>query len=79
MRKAVGSLGTADPRVMRAVMAEMKARHLFFIDSVTTRHSVAARTAREMGVPTAGRAVFNLNPGETLEHFKQQYERVELT
>lgn len=27
---------------------------------------------------TAGRAVFNLSPGETLEHFKQQYERVEL-
>lgn len=26
---------------------------------------------------TAGRAVFNLNPGEALEHFKQQYERVE--
>jgi hypothetical protein len=27
---------------------------------------------------TLGRAVFNLNPVETLEHFKQQYERVEL-
>jgi hypothetical protein len=25
---------------------------------------------------TAGRAVFNLNPGEALEHFKNQYERV---
>src|SRR5438034_1968054 len=25
---------------------------------------------------TAGRAVFNFNPGEALEHFKQQYERV---
>jgi hypothetical protein len=28
---------------------------------------------------TVGRAVFNLNPGETVEHFKQQYERVNLT
>ncbi len=27
---------------------------------------------------SAGRAVFNLNPGEALEHFKQQYERVEV-
>src|SRR5262249_47039721 len=27
---------------------------------------------------TVGKAVFNLNPGETLEHFKGQYERVEL-
>jgi hypothetical protein len=26
---------------------------------------------------TLGRAVFNLNPAETIEHFKQQYERVE--
>jgi hypothetical protein len=28
---------------------------------------------------TAGRAVFNFNPGEAIEHLKQQYERVELT
>jgi hypothetical protein len=27
---------------------------------------------------TAGRAVFNLTPGETLAHFKGQYERVEV-
>ncbi|HZT79642.1 MAG TPA: hypothetical protein VFA26_05460 [Gemmataceae bacterium] len=26
---------------------------------------------------TQGKAVFNLNPGEALEHFKNQYERVE--
>jgi len=25
---------------------------------------------------TAGKAVFNLNPGEAIEHFKRQYERV---
>ncbi|HMF13132.1 MAG TPA: hypothetical protein VKE94_12530 [Gemmataceae bacterium] len=28
---------------------------------------------------TVGRAVFNLNPGEAIEHFKGQYERLELT
>jgi len=54
----MGSLGTADTRVMRAVLEEMRARHLFFVDSVTSRHSVAAQVAREMGVPTAARAVF---------------------
>jgi len=26
---------------------------------------------------TAGRAIFNLNPGEAIEHFKGQYERVQ--
>ena len=25
---------------------------------------------------TAGKAVFNLNPGEVIQHFKNQYERV---
>jgi hypothetical protein len=28
---------------------------------------------------TQGKAVFNLNPGEAIEHFKGQYERVELS
>ncbi len=27
---------------------------------------------------TSGKAVFNLNPGEVIEHFKSQYERVEV-
>jgi hypothetical protein len=27
---------------------------------------------------TAGKAVFNLNPGEVIQHFKNQYERVEV-
>lgn len=71
----MGSLGTADPRVMRAVMAEMKARHLFFIDSVTTRHSVAARTAREMGVPTAARAVF-LDNQDTEDYVRGQFRQL---
>ncbi len=54
----MGSLATSDPRVMRAVLREMKDRRLFFVDSVTTPHSVAMQVAREVGVPTAARAVF---------------------
>jgi polysaccharide deacetylase 2 family uncharacterized protein YibQ len=53
-----GSLGTADPRVMRDVISVIQARHLFFVDSMTSPKSVAAVVAREMGVPTAARAVF---------------------
>ena len=53
-----GSRGTADPRVMHDVISVIEARHLFFVDSVTTPRSVAAVVAREMGVPTAARAVF---------------------
>ncbi len=54
----MGSRGTSDPRVMRAVITVLKARHLFFVDSFTSPHSVGAAVAREMHVPTAVRAVF---------------------
>jgi uncharacterized protein len=54
----MGSRGTSDPRVMHAVIGVMRARRLFFVDSLTSPHSVAAQVAREMGVPTAVRAVF---------------------
>jgi uncharacterized protein len=68
----MGSLGTADARVMRAVLEEMQLRHLFFVDSVTSRHSVAARVAREMGVPTAARAVF-LDNQDDEEYVRGQF------
>jgi len=54
----MGSKGTADPRVMRAVLAVAMERRLLFIDSVTTPRSVAAQTATEMRVPNAARDVF---------------------
>ncbi|MDR7400923.1 MAG: divergent polysaccharide deacetylase family protein [Armatimonadota bacterium] len=54
----MGSRGTADPRVMRAILAVARSRGLFFVDSVTSPRSVAARVAQEMGVPAASRAVF---------------------
>jgi polysaccharide deacetylase 2 family uncharacterized protein YibQ len=68
----LGSLGTSDPRVMRAVMEEMKARRLFFVDSVTSPHSVAAQVARQMNVPTAARAVFLDNRDEE-EYVRGQF------
>ncbi len=60
----MGSRGTADPRVMRAVISVIKARRLFFVDSLTSPRSVASRVAREQGVPTAVRAVFLDNQDE---------------
>ena len=54
----MGSRGTADSRVMRAILGVVKARRLFFVDSLTSPRSVAADTARAMSVPTAVRAVF---------------------
>ena len=68
----MGSLGTADPRVMHAVMEEMKARHLFFVDSVTSSRTVAAEVARQVGVRTAARAVF-LDNEDTEDYVRGQF------
>lgn len=54
----MGSRGTADERVMRAVLQVVKERDLIFVDSVTSARSVAAPLAEEMGIPAARRHVF---------------------
>jgi uncharacterized protein len=53
-----GSKASADTRVMKDVMAVVKAHDLFFIDSLTSAQSVASQTARDAGVPAASRNVF---------------------
>jgi polysaccharide deacetylase 2 family uncharacterized protein YibQ len=53
----MGSRATADPRVMRTVLASLP-RGMYFIDSRTTGASVGATLARSMNVPTAARNVF---------------------
>ncbi len=53
-----GSKATADARVMKDVIAVVKAHDLFFIDSRTSAQSVAAQTARDAGVPESSRNVF---------------------
>lgn len=68
----MGSRGTADPRVMRAVLGVVKTRALFFVDSLTSSRSVAAETARAMGVPTAVRAVF-LDNQDNDEYVRGQF------
>jgi polysaccharide deacetylase 2 family uncharacterized protein YibQ len=53
-----GSKATEDPKVMRPVLAMLKKRGAFFLDSLTTPNSVAGRLASEMGVRTVSRQVF---------------------
>ncbi len=54
----MGSRGTADRRLMAAVLGVVRERGLFFVDSRTTTQTVGATLAREMGIPVAERAVF---------------------
>lgn len=61
----MGSKGTADERVMRAVLEVAKSHGLIFVDSVTSPHSLGARLATEMQIRTASRAVFLDNQNKT--------------
>ena len=53
-----GSRGTADVRIMTILAHEIKANKKFFVDSRTTRNSVAESTMRKYGVPTNKRDIF---------------------
>ncbi|MDE2027972.1 MAG: divergent polysaccharide deacetylase family protein [Candidatus Omnitrophica bacterium] len=54
----MGSKATADGPLMRIILRTLRARGLFFVDSMTSSHSVAAAVAQEMGVRFARRNVF---------------------
>lgn len=54
----MGSVATADPRVMRAVARVLAGQGLFFLDSRTTDATVALEAARESRVKAASRRVF---------------------
>ncbi len=53
-----GSRASADDRVMKDVMAVIKAHGLFFIDSRTNPETVGAQQAQATQVPNASRDVF---------------------
>ncbi len=54
----MGSLYTQDAHAMRSLLAELREKGLFFIDSVTTPKSTAYRLALELGVKTGRRQIF---------------------
>lgn len=53
-----GSRATADKRVMKIVLGQLKANSLFFLDSRTNGQSIGADTARQMGVRTRENELF---------------------
>jgi len=54
----MGSRATADLPTMQAVMAGLRGRALYFVDSRTSPDSVAEAAARAAGIPTVRREVF---------------------
>lgn len=54
----MGSRFTSDRRRMDVVLAELKSRGLFFLDSRTSGRSVGSESAEDVGIPYAVRDVF---------------------
>jgi len=64
----MGSKATADKALMRIILRKLKKKGLFFVDSMTSRYSVSADLAQEMGLAFAKRDVFldNINTREAI-------------
>ena len=71
----MGSKFTRNAEGMRVVMAELKARGLFFLDSVTSRDTVGAAAAAAVGVPFARRHVF-IDHKDDMPYVMNQLDKV---
>jgi hypothetical protein len=71
----MGSKGTADRRVVRAILEVVRDRRLFFLDSRTTVDTVVEPVAAELGVPVARRLVF-LDNDEDEGAIREQVRRL---
>ena len=71
-----GSALTENTEAMKFLMAELKARDVFFLDSLTNPKSVAYATAREFGLKAAKRDVFLDNEENNAEYVRGQLEEL---
>jgi len=74
----MGSKITEDRKIMEIVLEEIKGNNLFFIDSITSKNSIAYEVAQEMGIKTAVRSVFLDNEND-MEYIKGQMLEVQET
>ena len=74
----MGSKITEDREIMEIVLEEIKKYNLFFIDSVTTKDSIAYEVAREMEIKSAVRSVFLDNEND-MDYIKGQILEVQKT
>ena len=74
----MGSKITEDREIMEIVLEEIKGYNLFFIDSITTKDSIAYEVAQEMEIKSAVRSVFLDNEND-MEYIKGQMLEVQET
>lgn len=70
----MGSRLTADRAKIRPVLEEVKARKIWFLDSRTTKDTVAHEVAHELGLKTAQRNVF-LDDDKSFAEIDKQWKR----
>ncbi len=70
----MGSKATADKRVMRVVLEELKKRGMFFVDSLSSANSVAEEVGRQVGIKLGKRDVF-IDNNSDIEYIKSQIRR----
>jgi uncharacterized protein len=71
-----GSALTENKEAMKFLMAELKARNLLFLDSLTNPKSVAYATAKEFGLKAAKRDVFLDNESDNAGYIGKQLEEL---
>ena len=71
-----GSALTENTEAMKFLMAELKARELFFLDSLTSSKSVAYATAKEFGLKAGKRDVFLDNDSDNAESIRKQLDEL---
>jgi len=78
----MGSKITTDAFHMHIILERIKERNLFFVDSLTTKKSIAFRLAQEMEIPSASREIFldsvrdeNYIEKKLLEFFQRAQEK----
>jgi hypothetical protein len=70
----MGSSVTENARAMEIILKELKKKHLYFLDSFVTNHSVGLRLAKKIGLGFAERDVFLDNTEEAGYIRKQIYK-----
>ena len=71
-----GSSLTENKEAMKFLMAELKARNLLFLDSLTSSNSLAYATAKEFGLKAAKRDVFLDNEANNPVAIRKQIEEL---
>lgn len=74
----MGSKITEDREIMEIILEEIREYNLFFIDSITTKDSIAYEVAQEMEIKSAVRSVFVDNEND-MEYIKGQMLEVQET